>query len=400
MKISRLILKLKSFYTFFIASPKSWKPLKKSEVLIYDATGAELMIPYLSKYSFTVMAMRGESVNLPCLLYAMLKLVFWKGRPLNAYAEAFIEAVSPKVIITFIDNNVAFFEISKRFLDVKTIFVQNGTRGESGDIFDGLVKLDNYHVDYMLVHGAAIGNHYLNYLSGQSIPIGSLKNNAVIKLDKIAEDTVLFISQWHSESAVSAAFYIEDDGTPIYWDVFFEAEIKVLEFLDKWCVENNKRLQICGRGEGNDGPEKLFYAIRLNNCVWEYVPRTDNYSSYQLIDAAEMVVYIDSTLGYESIGRGKKTAAFTCRESSIGSKATNFGWPAILPSNGPFWTNDQDESQFQRVMDYINTVNDEEWKHTHQHLASQLMEFDPGNTRFIALLDQLLTKSERQYYVN
>lgn len=393
MKVSRLKLKLKLFYTIFIKPPKEWQLPKKAEVLIYDACGAEALMLYLKKYSVTTMAVRGESINAQCLLRAMLKLNFWKGKPIDAYVEAFIHAVSPKVIITFIDNNWAFYEISKRFLNIKTIFIQNGFRGESGDIFDSLVKSDKYHVDYMLVHGTAIGNYYLNYVSGRSIPIGSLKNNAVGKRNSAKKDNVLFISQWHSEPEGGAAFYIEADGTPIYWKVFFGAEVKALEFLDKWCAENNKRLQICGREKDNDGPEKGFYVDRLNNCEWEYIPRTDNYSSYKLIDDAQIVVFIDSTLGYESIGRGKKTAAFSCRGSSISSDAANFGWPAGLPGNGPFWTNDQDETQFQRIMNYLNTISDEAWEQTRQIYANEVMEFDPGNTRFVALLDQLLPRT-------
>jgi surface carbohydrate biosynthesis protein len=352
------------------------------------------MMPLLTNYSVAIMHVRGELINVPCFFLAMLRLTFWKGRLVKAYAEVFIKAISPKVIITFIDNNVAFFEISKRFSDVKTIFVQNGTRGESGDIFESLVKSDNYHVDYMLVHGAAIGRYYSNYVSGQSIPIGSLKSNAASNLNTVDSKGVLFISQWHSKPESSEIFYIEYGGTPIYWDVFFEAEVKVLEFLDKWCAENNKRLQICGRGKDNDGTEKDFYVDRLKNCEWEYIPRTDNYNSYKLIDDAEIVVFIDSTLGYESIARGKKTACFSCRMPSTHKQVYTFGWPLVLPNNGEFWTNDQNEVQFQRVMDYLNTVNDDDWEHTRQLYARELMEFDPGNTRFIALLNQLLTKSE------
>jgi surface carbohydrate biosynthesis protein len=113
-----------------------------------------------------------------------------------------------------------------------------------------------------------------------------------------------------------------------------------------------------------------------------------------LVDAAEIVVFIDSTLGYEAIGRGKKTASFSCRGASLNSEDRKFGWSAGLPENGPFWTNDADERQLRRVMDYLNTVNAEEWEQTRQLYASELMEFDAGNTRFIALLDQLLSTSE------
>lgn len=392
MKISRFIAKLKLFLAIFIVPPKIWQLPKKSEVLIYDATGAEIIMPFLINYSVNIIHIRGELINVPCFFLSMLSLSFWKGNTLTAYVESYIEVISPKVMITYIDNNTSFFEISKRFPDLKTVFVQNATRGQSGDIFEKLVKSDNYLVDYMLVHGTAIGKYYSNFISGQFIPIGALKNNAVPQLNSVDSENVLFISQWHNKSEVGAPFYIEYDGTAIYWDVFFEAEVKVLRFLDKWCTENNKRLTVCGREEKNDGPENFFYANQLYNCAWEYVPKTSIYSSYQLVDAAEIVVYIDSTLGYESIGRGKKTAAFSCRESSIGSEATKFGWPAVLPNNGPFWTNEQDESQFQRVMDYLNKISDKQWQKVCQTYARELMEFDPGNKRFAILLDQLIPR--------
>jgi surface carbohydrate biosynthesis protein len=47
-------------------------------------------------------------------------------------------------------------------------------------------------------------------------------------------------------------------------------------------------------------------------------------------------------------------------------------------------------------MDYLNTVSDENWKQTRQQYASELMEFDPDNTRFVALLDQLLPRTDSQ----
>jgi surface carbohydrate biosynthesis protein len=396
MRISRLVAKLKSFYIIFMAPPKEWHLPKKAEVLIYDACGADVMMPYLTKYNVAVFSVRSESINFPCLLRAMLKPAFWKGKPLKAYTEAFFHAVLPKVVITFIDNNPKFYEISKHFPDVKTIFIQNGTRSESGDVFFSIVKSDKYYVDYMLVHGVAIGNHYLKYIGGQAISIGSLKNNSVFKLDNPMKENVLFISQWQSITNGDGPLYIEADGTHISWHKFYEAEVMALKFLDKWCAKNNKKLQICARQKNSIDPEKDFFSSLIKVCEWQFIARLDNYSAYKLIDEAEIVVTIDSTLGYESITRGAKTAIFSCRGISISSSATNFGWPADLPNNGEFWTNDQNEVQFQRIMDYLITVNDDDWERTRQLYARELMEFDPGNTRFIALLDQLLTKSESQ----
>jgi hypothetical protein len=317
------------------------------------------------------------------LLRAILSCRFWVNKsPIQAYIHVFIRCVSPQIVITFIDNNVSFYSISNRFPELRTIFLQNGTRSKRGDIFGVLVKSASYHVDYMLVHGSAIGRYYRKFISGEVIVTGSLKNNKCEKSSDATDGLILFISAYN----------------PIY-----KAAVKVLCFLNKWCAQNDKRLQICSHHFEDDGTEKGFYAKYLDGCIWEIMPKSDNYSSYNLVDAAEIVVSLDSTLGYEAFGRGKKTAIFACRDDfqnmpNIGD--LKFGWPADLSNNGPFWTNDQDETQFQRVMDYLNTVSDVDLEQEYQSYATELMEFDPGNTRLIALLDQILSKSKSQPHAN
>lgn len=392
MRFNRLKSKLKNFYAIFIAPPMQWRLPKKSEILIYDACEAEVLMPYLTVYSVEIIPLRGESVNILCLLRALLKSSFWRGKPIQAYVDAFIEAVSPKVVITFIDNNCSFYGISKRFPDIKTIFLQNGIRGELADIFGCLVKSGSYHVDYMLVFGSSVGRKYKTYISGSVLAIGSLKNNTVKKSLDAIDGSVLFISQYRDKPKNNAPFIVGVDGTSISFDQFYSADMMAIKFLSRWCTENKMRLKICAMSSEKTGPENQFYADILNGCVWEYIPRSDQYSSYKLVDTAQIVVFIDSTLGYESIGRGKKTASFSCREVSLNSAATRFGWPADIPNNGPFWTNDQDEKQFQRVMDYLNTVSDVDWEQTRQRYVNELMEFDVGNTHFIALLNQLMPK--------
>jgi surface carbohydrate biosynthesis protein len=393
VNISRLKSKLKLLYTIFIAPPKEWQLPKKGEVLIYDACGAEAISPYLTKYSFTTMTVRGEAINVPCLLRAAATLKFWKGKPLNAYAEKIIQAVSPKVVITFIDNNPAFYGFSKLFPEVKTILLQNGSRY---NWLDGNPGKHEYHVDYMLVFGASIGKYYNAHISGEVVPVGSLKNNAVSNTNGVKSDGVLFISQYRDKPKNNSPFYTDSNGEPVYHKQFYSAEVVALRFLAKWCVENKKSLKIASMSPGKTGPEFDFFEAILSGCSWEYIPKIGLNSSYKLVDAAEIVVGIDSTLVYESIGRGKKTASFFCRGINLNNESRTFGWPAELPKNGPFWTNDQDETQFQRIMDYLNTVSDEDWEQTRQHYATELMEYDPGNTRFVELLDQLLPRTDSQ----
>jgi surface carbohydrate biosynthesis protein len=87
--------------------------------------------------------------------------------------------------------------------------------------------------------------------------------------------------------------------------------VKALRFLAKWCVENKKSLKIAGMSREKTVPEIDFFEAILSGYEWEFMTRTDQYSLYKLIDATEIVVSIDSAMGDESIGRGKKTACFS-----------------------------------------------------------------------------------------
>ena len=157
--------------------PKEWKLPNKADLLIYDAEGTEALIPFVKNYKYEIMSVRGESINIPCLIRALVNPAFWMGDSLKAYMDAYISIVTPKVILTFIDNDFRFYEISNRFPDIKTIFIQNGRRAELRDIFGQISSNINYHVDYMLVFGEAVGKEYLKFITGRAIPIGSLKNN-------------------------------------------------------------------------------------------------------------------------------------------------------------------------------------------------------------------------------
>ncbi|CAM8362201.1 Surface carbohydrate biosynthesis protein, Leptospira [Candidatus Methylopumilus universalis] len=387
MNINRLKLKIIFFFIFVIKSPKNWQKPKKNEILIYDISSIEALLPYLKNYSFTVMALRGELLYVPCFFLAFLTIDFWRGNLLKAYTEIFIQVVSPKVIITFIDNNDRFYELSKRFPNTKTIFIQNGLRSEVGDIFGYLIKSKNYHVDYMFVFGAAIGRKYKTFINGSVEVIGSFKNNLVKKINVKKNDSIVFISQYREKSKDNIIAY--QNAIPITYDEFYSFEQIVLKFLAKWCIENNKHLKIAGISGKKEGPETDFYKKILSDFKYELIPRLDMYSPYKLIDTAEIVVFVDSALGYEAIGRGKKVAAFTCKGSVFG-KSYNFGWPSKLPDNGPFWTNNLDEKKFKHIMDYIKSLSDKNWNRICQNYTNEIMAFDPGNRRLASVLDQLI----------
>jgi surface carbohydrate biosynthesis protein len=65
---------------------------------------------------------------------------------------------------------------------------------------------------------------------------------------------------------------------------------------------------------------------------------------------------------------------------------TDFGFPLELGASGPFWTNTANESEFEQIIESVQTMSDEQWATAISPYNDVLMAYQPGNTGFIRLL--------------
>lgn len=390
MRFMHLIKALQEFRN----AKKVWFRPRQVPVLIYDRCGSDELMKYIDPDKVGIFDTRGESINVYVLLKTFVAKISKKCN-MNVYIDQYIQCVKPLFIITFIDNNRGFYALKIKHPDLVTIFIQNGIRGIMCDIFgllDSKNSKDSYHVDHMLVFNRNVGCKYAEYIFGTVTTIGSFKNNFYEynnTKNNTKKGTVLFISEYKSPPLTKNDPFVSDDSKSIYWDDFYASEFYVLQFLSIYCLRRNFILQICGRTNEQRGNEYLFFKSILGENDWELLPRLNTYSSYKHICNAEIVVSIDSTLGYESLARGKKTAILSIRATLLALQEKDFGWPGKMSNQGPFWTNIADDQEFKRILDYITTVSDWEWNDTYKHYLLDLMEYDPGNTRFIKLMQDL-----------
>ena len=115
-----------------------WSWPKKSDVLIFDASSQDLLLRFLGPWSPETLYIRGEQINMRVLIASIFK----SGSKTDAYVDCFIRKVCPRLVVTFIDNNINFLTISQRHPDVKTLFIQNGLRGYYKDLFEALDEMD------------------------------------------------------------------------------------------------------------------------------------------------------------------------------------------------------------------------------------------------------------------
>ena len=279
-------------------------PPRHKPVLLYFVTGADVIAPYFSPDEFQVLDLREHEVN---LWVAMRCLV---GRNLSAqnYALTYIKIVEPKLVITFIDNFPAFFQVKNHFPNITTVLIQNGVRVDPRDLFETNSEASGLHknfVDKMFVFGSAIGATYGKYTQGEIVPIGSFKNN-LVPITKSKTRTVAYISTYRSGLPRHTVIPDSLPGFPIQYGEIIDRREQAIIFLANFCQKNNLGLIIIGKDEDFEG-EKAYYDKLLKNCSWTIAQRQTTTINYAVVDESEIVVFTSSTLGYESLARGKKS---------------------------------------------------------------------------------------------
>jgi surface carbohydrate biosynthesis protein len=386
--MNNLKKKILHFIKYFWNSKKCWSWPKQSQILIFDSCNHQILMEYIRPWHPEILHVRGEKINLPVLFSSL----FMRGKKADNYKDCFIKKVQPQLIITFIDNNLSFYEISLRHSNIKTLFIQNGWRGYYADIFETLSKLNDNQlsklkVDYMLTFGPLIGNEYARYVQGTTIPAGSIKNNQVSHTRVVNPGIIAFISQWYKDG-----FYMND----IFYsqeDFFRNADFPIIQTLDYYAKTNQKKLMIIPRnlkqGELRDQEEAYFRELIGHD--FEFLEPNGIYQTYEALDSAEVIVTVDSTLGYESIARGNKTAIFSVRSNLLGVVGLTYGWPGVYPEEGLFWTNNPKKDSFMKILDYLFKVDNIQWKKDVEDAKFfELMTYNAGNTILKSILEKEL----------
>ena len=373
-----------------------FRPPSQRNVLLYFKTGADVIAPYFKPDEFQILDLRESEVNIAIAL----KCLFQRDLSAKNYAQQFIRAAQPKLVLTFIDNFEPFFLLKHEFPNIQTLLIQNGVRSSRGDLFGSLGAkhpTEKYEVDNMFVFGPVVGAKYLEHISGNLIAHGSFKNNLIPKSVAL-KNTVAYISTYRPNLNLEFVVPESKPDKPIRYGEIISRRACVISWLAKYCQANNQLLAIIGKDE-NPQREEHYYRSLLANFQFDFVAKKYSSTSYQAIDNSEIVVFTSSTLGYESLARGKKTAAIMLDAQIVGDEALKFGWPAKLADEGSFWTHQLDEKRLCEILDFLRTVKDEDWNQIRSQLINDVISFDPGNSKFSAVVESL-RQSWRQQQPN
>ena len=389
---------MKSFirYINFLTKAKLIFELpKRSEVLLYDSYKrfTDDMFYYLDKKNCTEFFIRGQEINIPIFLRSLLSLKFFDFK--RNYILKYIQYVSPKIVITFTDNDMVYYTLKENFKN-KIIFIvmQNGLRGnyDNFESFKNYKKNSKYSLvaDYFLSISEPISKKYKKYIKAKYIPIGLFRNNLVKKQKTIHKKRIIFLSSY-SNSIYEGKFYLNSKKKYADGNLFFKADKIIINFLIEYSKKFNFDFKICLRSGSNFEEQKnLIYKIFDYNKNLKFLCPKGKYKNYQELDRSVYIACVDSAFGYEAYARNCKVGFFTIKGNFLKIKELNFGWPLKL-SKGKFWTNENRKENFYKVMNYL-TYN----KNQNKKFRDQVMFYDPGNSVFVKILKNLNIKLNKK----
>jgi hypothetical protein len=354
------------------------KPPKK-KILVFDRASSDALKLFISNHQFEILDRRKESVNIYVAVTTFLKsgLKDFKSN----YFKNYLLAVNPRIVITFIDNNFTFFLLKKLFPGPKYICIQNGNRNEI--FFKELKKFynlnKNLEIDYFFVFNKNIIKHLSSFVKSKYYSIGSIKNNHFVKKKKINEKKyILFVTQTTSNFRI--------------------AETYVFQELNKFCSQKKIKLIFLEKKKSNIFNEN-FFRDKLKSSNWVYVKYIDIKSTYEIINKSLMVIFLDSTLGYEALSKGIKVACFPygSLNKSFGNHdiqqtqaPIKFGYPNKFNNSGPFWSNHANKDLIIPLLEKVYNYKSYEWNKIYKKYSSKIMEYDSNNKILKKILKKYL----------
>jgi surface carbohydrate biosynthesis protein len=368
---------------------------KGKQIALFDESGINILKSYV--YPKDICIIDVGTVN----VFAFLRMLFAGKKSLFSYTVAYLKLFKPSFVFTFIDNNVDFYRLSNLFPEIKFIAIQNGLRANYSNqigngFFDVLNKASqeaDLSAHAICVFGKASGDQFAEYIRTKPIITGSLKNNMVGEVDSTAQNfDIVFISQ-HSP------FQIENSKTRFYFgdqslsaSEFHAIEQRVVRFLAERSIRTNQSLAVLGKRSDSSPFEREYFVSAADPAPVHFIPRTSEFSTYEFCKSASLIVTVDSAVGHEFLGRGKKVVFLSGRMNAVSEKLsyqirdTDFGFPLELGTTGPFWTNTANESEFERVIGSVQSMSDAQWATAISPYNDVLMAYQPGNSAFIQML--------------
>ena len=353
----------------------NWKKPSCKKLLIYDRAGTEQLINFFDKDDIIFLDVRftnNKSLN----FYIIIKLILKLKLSQKNYKNEFIKYSDPKYVLSLTDTNFGYLKLKKKFPNIIFILIQRSWRL---NIENQIIPLKNRNmiskreneIDYFIVFNKAVGREFDKICKANYLDFGSFTNNNINILQKKKKYKYLLIGR-----------NTDIQSSHSYWSKYFEMENRFYKKFFEYFRKNNKEpIHILGKSFDTSKAIK-FYDKLLGKGSYIYIPRSQ--SSYDIMGTANYIFGSTSTLLYEALSRNFKVGVFSVTGRFKKLESSKFGWPTKLKEKGEFWTNSFETEEIDRVVTFIETVNNIKWKKLVYKRMNNILKYDRNNSRFIS----------------
>lgn len=363
---------------------------KKNDIMIYDDNRSKFIKRYLKNHSTYFNRFESSSyLYLPILL----KCLFNLNLNFSNYKKFFIEYVNPKVIITSNDNQLGFFRTKKLFPKIKFVAIQGFWKFDLDHdiIFNrSFYKKKDLNCDFFLCYNKFVASEYKRFINCKNfISIGSFESNSFpINKKKNSNKKIIFISQFKNQ---------EDD---VHWHKNYnlgewkKEEIKFLYNIKEFIPLKEKITVI---GKSSSFKEKNYYKKIFGNKLIFIKNDRLNISRkkkiFKYLDKSELIITLDSSLGYEALARGNKVIFFSIRNNLDKDTRSRlrFCWPNKKSSYGLNWTNLNNKKEIKRLFQ-VRKMKQKKWNDFFNKEFKDICVHDEKNKQFLKLLSKIKAK--------
>lgn len=378
---------------------------RRVRLVYFGRIGLGILRNYITEQDVAIYENPRQRLN----VWVALRMLLSGDRSEFSYYRSFLRWTKPSVVITMEDNNVTFYATKALLPSCKTIAVQNGVRNSHSHAADSDFKHDlqrlsreGYDADVIATLGGLGSVFYRDALPHSKVRLveaGHLMNNA-LSLSSGPESArrLVFISKFPNRGTQAVDPEWESKVIVFLGDVGLTAQqyYNIESIAARACAliarEHSLPFVVLGKRPEWQVGEYTYFARHLEGLQWQYLPSTFQASSYESIRPNDVIVNVDSTLGYELFARGLRVAFVAARMQAAGHPEIvehQFGYPLITQRSGPYWTADASESEIRRVLSTAISVGDEEWATLTSSARKMLFHFDKGNSLLCQELDRL-----------
>ena len=134
--------------------------------------------------------------------------------------------------------------------------------------------------------------------------------------------------------------------------------------------------------------KELYLRKILGKGDWSYIPGGSKSRTYKNLNKQQLVVFRFSTLGYEALAKGLKCVSFY-ENFPVKDSIVKY------PKSGIFWTNNKNYHNVEKILKKVIGLNNKKWKKIAKKYSTEILTYDPKNTKIKKILRNILKKKSR-----